>query len=240
MKAKNILLAHGIIVAVAIAIIVIVIFAGKDTVIINHGMTHYRRGCTYLITIGVLLSISWAIDAIALFLNAWIKRDSKYNGQSRVSTERGRKSILRELGKRKEKWPSYDVTKYIIECESIICSLDAYEYNLLELLKVNPSDDIGGSTDMLEHIEDSMFINLYRFNNYLISMSASEQEFVASKGKECCDKNKALLEYAKGFVASVTDYINRGVSDNEEALQLVQSYQLSILDAMGSDDIYLT
>lgn len=210
----------------------------RTNIIINLGIKVYRA--ISLIT-GVGLFISLIVLVFMIILDVKDKKAKQKTGlfENSGMTEADKSRLyndLHEFGA--GKW------KDIFNLKDLYTQLDdmnEYQKNLeflltqTQYLKEKP-------VDIIQRVEDCMYINIKKLLNYMHVLQPKDISFMGQKIGECKSKNADLLQKAKDFVLAVIDYVNNDMSPGEEerAVDYVNSYMYIVLDAIEKEDIYLS
>lgn len=210
----------------------------RTAIIIMSGIRIYRA---MFLSFAMFAFISFTVLIFTIILYSKNKKVKQKTGMfdNPGMTEADRCRLYDDLHKfGEDKW------KDIFNLKDLYTQLDdmnEYQKNLefllaqTQYLKEKPAD-------IIQRVEDCMYINIKKLLNYMHVLQPKDISFMGQKVGECKSKNADLLQKAKDFVLAVIDYVNNDMSPGEEerAVDYVNSYMYIVLDAIEKEDIYLS
>lgn len=225
-----------------LCVAVLVVHMSKDTIILYRGIRVFRLYRNVVSIIAIIFCI--ATIGIATYLlkikSSALKKITESYGDGDVFTESERKSLYNDIrSELRKRWPtlSNKGVKLLVQLDS----MNDQQNNLRTLLRNNNSEEVADTMELLQKLEDCMYVNIRKLLNYVYVIHSSEELVMKTKIKDCHKKNATLLTKAKEFSIAVADYINsNGVEgDEDKSLLLVQSYKDNVLETLDQADIYL-
>lgn len=210
----------------------------EKSIIIYIGAVKFRTGRNAFFALAIVASLSIALR----FAKAFERKEKppEINTDALLDLKEldkpGLKDELRLMVS--GKWPNL---KRIDKLYEIMENTDLYQENLEKLLL--QSDYLGDKpAELMERLEDSMYMNIKKLLNYMMILQPRDMGILQEKVDECAEKNGGLLQKATDFIVAVTEYVNDGLGDGgaEKSLDKINSYMFVVLDAIEGPGVYLT
>lgn len=223
----------------AFSITLAILLIGHDDIVINYGIRAYT-------TMRMALIVTTVVSAVWMILSiVYATKQKPSNSTHTIDipdknklTESDRAAIYKELATfATTKWKQITAIQTLL---NQLNSMNEYQKEMEQLLRQNDYLE-DKPTEIVQRIEDCMYVNLQKLINYMRIVQTKDIAAMASKTDECVEKNTSLLDKTDDFIIHLVDYVNDDMARGEEekTKDYVDSYMFVVLNAIDLPETYL-
>lgn len=218
------------------AVFAAVVFAMRDSVIINYGIRFYRGLFAAALVCAAAFAVICAAEAAVY--SGKQKKQLEKEAETSAARDMGRLSPRRMDGAELRnmldknangKWKSLGSGIDMITAQ--MDQMDEYQKSLKDLLEENEASALGDTEDILDKVEQNMFRNIRGVLNFMNVADISDAPGMRDKISECLEKNRDLLMKTKDFMYALTEYLNGQGEDTSS--DLLETYKETILETLS-------